>query len=254
MNDREFQKAYEDELTPSWGTWATVGWTFLIALVAIGIQVLAGSAAVIGTMRGDPGITVTEIEQVVTDNGLLLSLATLLEMPFVLGLAWYFASLVPGTTPKEYLALKMPGWKETLIWSAIFLVYLALSDGIRLLQGEPLIPEYMERVYHTAGWLPLLWLTLMVAAPLIEESIFRGFLFKGLLKSPLKAPGTMVFTALSWSVLHLQYEHLTDMLILFFGGVLLGLARLRSHSLILCVYIHFLWNLVATLEMVFFLK
>jgi membrane protease YdiL (CAAX protease family) len=38
----------------------------------------------------------------------------------------------------------------------------------------------MTDTYETAEYTPLIWITFVIAAPLIEELFFRGFLFEGL--------------------------------------------------------------------------
>ena len=53
-------------------------------------------------------------------------------------------------------------------------------------------------------------------------------------------------------MMHLQYDAY-GMATVFIGGLLVGSARLKSGSMLLCVVMHAMMNLVATLEMVIFL-
>ncbi len=95
--------------------------------------------------------------------------------------------------------------------------------------------------------MPLLWIALIVAAPVFEEIFFRGFLFRGFLGSRLGSFGTIVVTSLLWTVIHIQYD-LYDMASIFVIGLLLGLSRFRSRSLYVPIAMHAVNNLVAAIE------
>jgi len=124
-----------------------------------------------------------------------------------------------------------------------------LFDGLRTLLHRPIVPEVMVQTYQTAGIPPLLWLAVVVAAPLGEETLFRGFLFKGILHSRLGGAGAILLTALIWAVLHRQYD-LFDMANIFVAGLLFGYARLRSNSIYSGLLMHALMNLIATIQVV----
>jgi len=105
----------------------------------------------------------------------------------------------------------------------------------------------MSEAYATAGSLPLLWLALVIAAPLFEELFFRGFLFAGLVSSRLGAVWTIAITAFVWGAIHLQYEAV-DIIIICLLGLILGLARLKTDSVYTPIALHSFTNLVATIE------
>ena len=87
----------------------------------------------------------------------------------------------------------------------------------------------------------------VVAAPIGEEFMFRGFLFRGWAGSPLGVTGTIVVTSAIWAAIHVQYD--------WFGigqvfclGLLFGWVRARSGSLLLTMMMHALCNIAATVE------
>ena len=86
-------------------------------------------------------------------------------------------------------------------------------------------------------------------APILEELFFRGFLYSGLSSSFLGPLGTILITSISWAAIHLQYD-LYGISTIFVFGLLLGAARLKTHSLIVPVLMHALMNLVATIQAV----
>jgi hypothetical protein len=148
---------------------------------------------------------------------------------------------------KEYLALNPLSWRATARWCAALAGMVVLSDALTTLLNRPLVPEVMVQLYRTAGFPPLFWLAVVVAAPLGEETFFRGFLFKGILHSPLGSVGAVVLTALLWAVIHQQYD-VYGVATVFVAGLLLGYARLRTNSIYSGVVMHALMNLIATIE------
>jgi hypothetical protein len=105
----------------------------------------------------------------------------------------------------------------------------------------------MIETYLTAGSVALLWLAIVVAAPLAEEVLFRGFLFTGFAASPLGAMGTIFLTSLVWAAIHVQYD-LYGRFMIFLSGLLLGWARWRTQSVTTPILMHSFMNLVAMLE------
>jgi CAAX protease family protein len=112
------------------------------------------------------------------------------------------------------------------------------------------VPELMMAMYRTAGSMPIFLIGLVVAAPLAEEFLFRGFLFAGLLNSRLGPTGAIALTALGWASLHIQYDFY-GMATIAATGTLLGLIRWRTGSLWLCALLHGLMNVVAIVEVMF---
>ena len=89
----------------------------------------------------------------------------------------------------------------------------------------------------------------IVVAPAGEEITFRGFLFRGWVRSERSAWPAIVVISLLWATLHVQYDW-TGMLQIFVVGLFLGWTRLRSNSTLLTFILHALFNLEGTLETV----
>jgi membrane protease YdiL (CAAX protease family) len=109
---------------------------------------------------------------------------------------------------------------------------------------------FMVEVYSSAGSPPLLWLALIVAAPLTEEFVFRGFLYQGLINTRLRFAGTAIVTSLLFASLHLQYD-LYGISSIFFVGLLLCYVRHKSQSVLTCVLAHGITNLVGTIQVAY---
>jgi hypothetical protein len=150
----------------------------------------------------------------------------------------------------EYFALKWPSPRD-LGFAVVWLVALvAAGDALLYFTGRDLVTSFQLQSYTTAaaaGWLPAMLAAAIVVAPAGEEAMFRGFLFRGWVRSPRSAWPAIVAISLLWAILHIQYDW-TGMLQIFVIGLFLGWIRWRSGSLALTFLLHALFNLEGTLE------
>ena len=104
------------------------------------------------------------------------------------------------------------------------------------------MPEaFLQSILSTPTWLALL--SLVVAAPIVEEFIFRGFLFSQLRNTRLGGWGAIITTSFLWTIIHVQYEPMI-LYVLFILGILLGYLRYKYNSLYLVIGIHALNNMI----------
>lgn len=226
-----------------WGFWATIGLSCVIGAGVVLLQIILGIAIVVFAsffhFKKDP--------QEMAASGLFLALATCASAPVAIGLACLFARLRRSIPVTEYLGLKLVPGRTLLRWGLVLGLFSAVSDGVTSLLGRPIVPEFMSDAYRTAEFLPLLWLAVIVAAPAGEEILFRGFLFQGVAHSKLGGSGAIVFTALIWAAIHMQYD-LYGVGTIFFAGLLLGFVRLKTGSVYATIFLHALMNLIATIQ------
>ncbi len=151
--------------------------------------------------------------------------------------------------PRTWLAL-FPVRTATLLgWLVFAFVLLQLADLVTVELGRSPVPPVMETIIETTRYTALLWFALVIAAPVFEEVLFRGFLFEGLRRTRMGAGGTIVVTTLLWTLLHAgQYDQYFLALIALIG-ILLGIARERTGSLYVPLAIHGVNNLLGTLQM-----
>lgn len=95
-------------------------------------------------------------------------------------------------------------------------------------------------------------ITTILIAPILEEFIFRGFLFSQL-RITLGNWGAISLSSLAWTSLHFQYE-LKILFILFVLGLFLGFLRWKSNSLFLVMALHAVNNLVALITAYLYLS
>lgn len=248
----ESEQAGDKKGTP-WGLWATLGFSCLIGFVYVIASVFVLVGFIVFAVAEKPEANIPDLIKDLESSSFFLMIVICIGSPLVIGLSILFAKIRKGITVSEYLCFRKVGGKEIFRWSLITLLFLVCSDGLSYLIGRPIVPEFMVHTYTTSQFKALVWFALLVAAPLGEEIFFRGFLFAGFEKSRLGPVGAVIITSLAWSSLHTQYS-IYGVVSIFAGGLLLGFARLKSKSVYLPIGMHAIWNLVATIEVVIYLK
>jgi uncharacterized protein len=223
-----------------WGFWASTGWILLIGLLAI-MTIVVGVIAYIMTVGKPDAITAD-----VSESGFFLAMCELAILPVCLG-GIVLAVWLRGWPVKEYLGLTMPTCRQLLLYLGGLAFLIVLNDGLMLMTGRPVVPDFMLRVYQSAGFLPLLLVALVVCAPLIEETVFRGFLFRGYEASVVGPVGAVLFTGVGFGMLHTQYDW-TGIVAVKLMGIYLGWVRLQTGSTILTMILHAVASAVATAE------
>ncbi|MGC3961487.1 MAG: CPBP family intramembrane metalloprotease [Verrucomicrobiota bacterium] len=188
--------------------------------------------------------------ETLTTNGTILSLSVLFGGPVTIFLCGLFAWLRKGPALPSYLGLCWPKGRAVIWWSLGLLLLGVGSDALTMILNRPAVPEVMAEVYWNTGFRPLIWIALILAGPMTEEFVFRGFLFRGWYESRLGSWGTIILTALLWASIHLQYD-LYGIGMIFVAGIFLGLVRLKTGSVLFCTFLHSIINLIATIQIEF---
>lgn len=233
-----------------WRLPGTILWGIVVAAVFFVLQVFVALVVVIRGQDGFSEQNITAMLESAQTNGVVLSLVTfattLVCVPLVIGIA----GLKKGSRIRDYFALNPVPVRSLLRWLGVLVLFLVLSDAVTVLLGKPIVPEFMGAAYHSSHPHWLLWLALVVAAPLFEETFFRGFLFRGFAASVIGPVGTIALTSALWAAIHMQYD-LYGITTIYLMGVLFGLARFLTRSLGVPLALHATANLAACIEVAF---
>jgi uncharacterized protein len=229
------------EPRPVAGLWATLGW-FILALVS---SQIVGTVVLI-LLRPD---AITAGMDALVKDGVVVALSNIPANAIqVIVLA--LASRRRGWSITEYLGLVRPARRDVVVALSILVVFLLGYDALTYLLGRDIVTPFQVDTYRSAqnaGMLPLFWFALVIAAPVAEEIMFRGFLFRGWVRSERMAiPGILIISAL-FAAIHVQYDWF-GILQVFFIGALLGLTRWKSGSTVLTILMHVLINVWATAQ------
>jgi membrane protease YdiL (CAAX protease family) len=136
-------------------------------------------------------------------------------------------------------------WQWPSAWPVFFLLGLALSIVVQLMSAALPIPKQLpvEEFFSTTFGTYMLALFGITIAPLIEELLFRGFLYPALARR-IGIAASVVITSLLFALIHApQLAHSWAPLVLIFTvGIVLTLIRVRTGSVASSFLVHVGYN------------
>lgn len=172
-------------------------------------------------------------------------------------LLYYVLSMGSAFAFAHFIRKKEIGTSTYPIHSSTLKIIILVSIGALGLQFgilSPLtslipMPDFFKKAILELGGMNGIFgfLTLVIAAPIFEELIFRGVILDGLLKrySPVKS---ILISSLLFGIVHLNpWQFITAMGI----GAFMGWVYYKTQNLSLCILIHFVNNLFAFITMQF---
>ena len=168
-----------------------------------------------------------------------------------------FAVRRAGLVPAEYLGLHRPRLRQVfrgigwgfLGWLGVIVIVGTIAGVMYALGKLPSAPTSYPPLRELLGgadrlpFLISLWLLLLVAAPIVEEMLFRGFLYRGLV-GPLGTVSTIVLTSVVFGLLH-KYGFGWDRVVAITAfGLLLGWLRYRTGTIVVPIIAHATLNFV----------
>ncbi len=222
--------------------WARRAWHARDAHGVLGMTFLLLAGTILSRM---PGSIRTNAPPAL--GALLLSMTPL---PVFTLMLCRFRSIAAGTSLPELLGLRRRTWRRDVQGGiirgvALLVPALALSwiSGQILLRYE-LLPEAQDALrwlHHpetTRGVRTLLLLQAILAAPILEEILYRGVLLSVVLRT-LRPSSAVLLTSFFFAALHLQSQVLLP---LFFVGMALSVGLLATGSLVTPILMHMVFN------------
>src|SRR3974390_2374459 len=223
-----------------WGRFSTLA---LGAVVLIVSQTVALAALVWWY-----GLPISKLPDLAGD-GISVSIIIFVSTPIELVLLGILAQRT-GAAASEDLAWRLPRRADVIIGVLCAIGFIILANIVSWLAGRNLITSFQNDIYTTAaerGWLPLLWLAVVIVTPIGEETLFRGFLFQGWFREPKDVWLAIVLTSVVFALMHVQYDWFVIGQVFGFG-VLLGWMRWVSGSTLLTMVLHALINCEGMME------
>ena len=222
-----------------WGVFAT----FVLGAIALLIGQFSGIAAVSWWYNFD-------LRQIagVSQHGGAIVLFIFVSAPAQV--AVLLAAAAYKGNAASYLGYKLPRRSEVVVGIAALAVLIAIGDTVSWLAGRNIVDRFQTDIYQAAqnaNLLAFLLIAITVFIPVTEESLFRGFLFRGWLRSPRHAWLAIVMTAGLFAVIHVQYDWFLIAQVFAFG-LLFGWIRWATGSTILTMLLHALVNLEGMIE------
>jgi len=234
-----------------WNGWWTLLWAIVIFfawqfVVSIGLVVAAFQRDFFKNL-GTPEAAENDLLALAFD-GDIAGTITFISIFFVCPLCWFVGKICTGYTGWEYLGndrVKLWHWP---FWAALTVACSLIFGLIAPYLGVDGPEDSMVTMARTTQFPVLLFLGVAIGAPLVEEFMFRGAVWRGWRASKLGLWGTLCLTSFFWAILHVQYPFVIISYI-FCLGLLLGFAREKTGNLWIPVSMHAVNNGIATIEM-----
>jgi hypothetical protein len=137
----------------------------------------------------------------------------------------------------EYLALNWPTPREAARAFGVVAIVMLGEILLGYLVGAKSGVTLSDFAVGGPGGLMIMLIGSCIAAPVAEEFLVRGFMFRGWSQSFLGPTGAVVLTSAAWAMNHTQYDRFLQLEI-FGEGVVLAYFRWRTNSTWLTVMIH----------------
>lgn len=230
----------------------SIAWLFVFALLFYGAAVVYGmiyggylGATQPDLIADDELLESTIIESMLSPSGIAITflLQALLIIPVLL-----WASHFAHQSWREILAFRAVPWRMMGFWVLVYCGYFVVQSLLELIAP----PDLGDIMTPLAGSKHLgLAFALIVLAPLIEELIFRGYLFTAWRPTKLGLWGTVILTSLIFTSIHAEQYSGLLLLYLFVFSVILGLAREKTGSIWTPIALHVLNNSIAVFTLLY---
>ncbi len=183
------------------GFWATLGWALLA--VAAGLLALLAVGFVIA--RWDPSLNVAQEMLRPGGRSAIFSSLLMLAQAVIVAILVY-AARRSGEGALTYLGLVRPHGRYVLLGFLCVVLPLLFTFAHAQFDIRQIIPpEQFGRareanIWHMQSY--LLIISAVIGAPIMEEIVFRGFLYRGLVATRLGVAGTILITSVVWAVIH----------------------------------------------------
>jgi uncharacterized protein len=237
MSNFENANARAPVSSPPLRTWDFLE-TTLVVLIAYGVFKLTARLALVFMLNlytGTKALSPAEFQTLWLEErwqSAAFIAATLLPIAVLC-----IAIRMAGSGFAEYLALNWPTRSELLRALAIMAIVVLAEDFVGYFVGAQRSSTNFHVIVRGPVGLLTMLISYCIAAPIFEEFVVRGFMFRGWSQSLLGPIGAIVLTSAVWAMNHTQYDWF-GRLEIFGMGLALGYFRWRSDSTWLTVMVH----------------
>jgi len=229
-----------------WGFWATLGWTMACAAITVGIAIvftLITMLLIDTLLPTHPFFAAEKAAKALQPYMAPLNCITYLAAAAACISLLVFLAHWRTHNALGYLNLRQFRLRH-LVLSAIALAGVATGEIFIAKVLDRPVDDDVIAIFANPRWAPLVFLMLVVAAPLLEEIVFRGFMFRGIAHSPARPAGAVIITSLIFALSHFYYPA-HEIFVVFLIGIFLGVIRHMTGSTLITIILHAVGNLVA---------
>jgi len=239
-------EAFSERWEVPWGPWTTVFGMSLwfLSFIVVGVAFVPAAGEKLG--YGDPS-QFAAMDQAAKANFTLLNQVA----ETLAGICAIALTVGRYEIPDDVLRLRLEGpvskprgWLVWALWG-IFLAPFVVTLASALIEltgyeetGRGTVDEVVKIVDMEGSTYASLVTVTGVLAPILEETVFRGFLLASLTKW-IPTPAAVVVSATAFGLCHLSPKDLPQLISL---GTVLGFSYVRSRNLLTPMIIHGTWN------------
>lgn len=161
---------------------------------------------------------------------------------FIIGLVYYRLYQYSYESLWSYLGFHKPNWKFLGLWILLLMALHSFAWAGNIHQSHI---RLSENVVTYGIWVTLI--STVIIAPVCEEIIFRGFLWRATLDAFQSERMALVVSSGLFALAHYQLD-MSALVFYFISGWILLSARLTGGTLAFSIFLHFLHNFALTLE------
>ncbi len=158
-----------------------------------------------------------------------------------------------GQLPLHWPRFGLLGWPVLIVGFSVAILLLAsvlyASLGIDPAKELGVVEKTMTSLSADPRLFAFALPSIVLAAPLAEEFLFRGILFAGLTNTVVGRPGAVLITSALWGVAHAGAAPWVNVGLIFVMGLLLGTLLLRFGSLWVTIACHAAWNAMSSITL-----
>jgi membrane protease YdiL (CAAX protease family) len=233
-----------------WNWWRFLGYTAIVGAAYMGSQFAAIFCAGVVEALSHPGTDLQEWGRRVPSNGFVLSLALCACLIVCAPLVWFLVKRVEDR-PWSFLGFRPVPARAVLHGCAAMMVLFAAFDIGGYFLGRPPVAKFVLDVYDTSSSPAFLAFTVILAVPVLEELLFRGYLFGGLRACGMPVAAAVVLVSAVFGATHTQYDAY-DVANVVLMGVLFAVARARFDSIVPSIAMHSLANTLSLVGVVWY--
>ena len=149
----------------------------------------------------------------------------------------------------DYVGLQLVKIGVLIRWLTYLAILAIVAIICEKIVGRPPTPEWMNVAYDSTDYVWLLFVSIVILGPITEELLYRGYILRVWSQSKLGIMGSIFMVSFLWAVTHLQYD-LYDMVLITLFGIMLGISRIKTGSIIPAIAMHMSWNTISLVSMV----
>ena len=229
--------------------------SFVILGLFLGIQIVIGAVTgmVISTQiameTGGDAQQVMELTQERISQGSFMTTLTVIATAISAAFAVFFYWLIWGrkktTEDQQYLKEKViqakPVVMITIAAVGTYFLAILIASAIELISPETM-EQYNELMELALGGSGLFaFVAAVILAPINEECILRGLILRNLQKY-FSVPAVIILQAVMFGIFHMNWVQGLYVLPI---GAALGYVAVKSRSVLPCIYMHFVYNLMS---------